>query len=552
MTALLIAMLSIAGLGQAAFALPTTGVLDTSFNSGGSGFTNGGVETTTVQSDGKVLVGGSFTSYNGTTVGRLVRLNTNGTIDTTFSNVGAGFSGTPSGVPSVFSILVLPDSSILVGGRFLNYNGTAVNHLVKLSSTGVLDPTFVTNVGTITGPVMNLTRLSTGDIIVAGQMSVFNSASVGAIAKISDSGVMNATFNTNIGTGFTYGAQGASLWSVAELDNGNLVIGGGYFDSLKGNPLSNIASISADGTPVSSFNTQLGAGAGGPVYSVKKQSTGKVVISGSFSTFKGIPAKNILRLNSDGSVDSSFNGGGTTGFNGAVAKMTLDANDKILIGQNGPIYTYNGTAATQILRLTVDGLVDTTFTGGTVGSSTLTSITIAPSGDAYVGGYFSAATYQGSSVTRFMRLSVQAPTISPASQTISSNVGSTVATTAYTAAGFSGALTYAISGNLPAGLTFDTNTGIISGVPTAELPATTYTITVSDGIQSATATIQLTVQAAAGGGGSGGGAGQNSSNSNLALTGSNNSQLFGYAGALATALIALGGVMVAARKFAKK
>ena len=105
----------------------TDGSVDGSFSIG-SGF-NSGVRGVAVQSDGKVLAGGQFTSYNGTSTNYIVRLNTDGSIDTSFS-VGSGFDNT------VWSIAVQSDGKVLVGGAFTSYNGNTAFYLAKLNIDG--------------------------------------------------------------------------------------------------------------------------------------------------------------------------------------------------------------------------------------------------------------------------------------------------------------------------------------------------------------------------------------------------------------------------------
>ena len=97
------------------------------------------------------------------------------------------------------------------------------------------------------------------------------------------------------------------------------------------------------------------------------------------------------------------------------------------------------------------------------------------------------------------------PALSPATQTLSGTAGTAITpTTAFTPAGLTAPITYSVSPDLPAGLTLDTSTGVISGTPTAEQSALTYTITADDGTFTATSDVTITV-AAAGGGGNGGG-----------------------------------------------
>jgi len=82
--------------------------------------------------------------------------------------------------------------------------------------------------------------------------------------------------------------------------------------------------------------------------------------------------------------------------------------------------------------------------------------------------------------------------IAPATQTPSLTVGEEMTpTTAFTPTGFTGTIVYSISPGLPGGLLFDTATGVISGTPTSAQASSNYTVTASDGTNSATATVSI-------------------------------------------------------------
>lgn len=88
--------------------------------------------------------------------------------------------------------------------------------------------------------------------------------------------------------------------------------------------------------------------------------------------------------------------------------------------------------------------------------------------------------------------------VTPAAQSVSGVVGTAIsATTAYTVTGISGTKVFVISPTLPAGLTMNSSTGVVSGTPTASSVASNYTVTVSDGATSATATITIAVSGTA-------------------------------------------------------
>ncbi|MFZ9807845.1 MAG: putative Ig domain-containing protein [Ilumatobacteraceae bacterium] len=88
--------------------------------------------------------------------------------------------------------------------------------------------------------------------------------------------------------------------------------------------------------------------------------------------------------------------------------------------------------------------------------------------------------------------------VTPAAQSVSGVVGTAIsATTAYTVTGISGTKVFVISPTLPAGLSINTSTGVVSGTPSAASVAANYTVTVSDGSTSATATITIAVSGTA-------------------------------------------------------
>lgn len=95
-----------------------------------------------IQSDGKAIIGG-MTQYQGTTVGYICRVNTNGTIDNTFNSGGVGFNAAASVNPiGPYSIKVQPDGKIVVGGNFTSYNGFTYNNIIRLNADGSIDTSF--------------------------------------------------------------------------------------------------------------------------------------------------------------------------------------------------------------------------------------------------------------------------------------------------------------------------------------------------------------------------------------------------------------------------
>jgi hypothetical protein len=139
--------------------------------------------------------------------------------------------------------------------------------------------------------------------------------------------------------------------------------------------------------------------------------------------------------------------------------------------------------------------VPVTFTN--VGSAALTDSSVSAS-TTNRGAMFKA-------VNASINVTNNPPALSPATQTLSGEVGTAITpTTVITPTGLTAPITYSVSPDLPAGLSLDTETGVISGTPETEQSALTYTITASDGTFNATADVTITVAAAGGGGGNSG------------------------------------------------
>jgi uncharacterized delta-60 repeat protein len=152
----------------------TAGALDTEFDTNtGTGF-DGNVEVIAIQSDGKIICGGGFTTFNGTTANDIVRLNPNGTLDTAFTtNIGTGFNDT------VLKIAIQSDGKIICGGFFSASNGVTIYNIVRLNADGTRDTTFTTNTGTgFNASVNSIAIQSDGKIICGGGFTIFNPTTI--------------------------------------------------------------------------------------------------------------------------------------------------------------------------------------------------------------------------------------------------------------------------------------------------------------------------------------------------------------------------------------
>jgi uncharacterized delta-60 repeat protein len=160
------------------------GAIDASFAPTGSGV-SGQVNTVVVQPDGKVLIGGSFTNYNGTTRNRIARLNVDGTLDMTF-NPTQGFNN------DVNSIALQSDGKIIVGGKFTSYEGLNAGRYVRLNADGTRDASFYEPLnGNLNNDVNVVVVLPSDEILIGGSFTALESSLFAPIIKLSASGLIS-------------------------------------------------------------------------------------------------------------------------------------------------------------------------------------------------------------------------------------------------------------------------------------------------------------------------------------------------------------------------
>ncbi len=123
--------------------LNADGTVDAGFDPPGAA--GGVINAMALQPDGKILIGGSFTSYSGVPRSGIARLNADGTLDTGY-DTGAGTNGT------VTSVAVRPDGQVLIAGTFTSYNGTAANNIALLSLPSPIPPVSVQVKALLEGP----------------------------------------------------------------------------------------------------------------------------------------------------------------------------------------------------------------------------------------------------------------------------------------------------------------------------------------------------------------------------------------------------------------
>lgn len=243
------------------------GTLDISFNpgSGGGGST---VTTLAAQRDGKVLLGGSL--WDGSTFRPLMRRNTNGSVD-------ASFVTTADSPPSVFT--QQPDGKILMSGNIATVNGTTTPKLVRLNLDGTLDSTFslVVANGAVTSEPRRLIVQPDGKILVGGNVQVrLNGSTVNVpLARLNANGTLDSAFTQKV-----HALAAGLTFADITLQTDGRVVGVGTF-TLATPSVVNAVRFKADGNV--DPDCFVISRPNGPAYAVAAQVNDNLLIGGRFS-----------------------------------------------------------------------------------------------------------------------------------------------------------------------------------------------------------------------------------------------------------------------------
>ncbi|MGA2177765.1 MAG: immunoglobulin domain-containing protein [Verrucomicrobiota bacterium] len=165
--------------------LNTDGTVDTVFSS----YPNGPVNAIAVQTDGKIVIGGAFTTVNGASRYRVARLNSDGSLDNVFQNGLNGASG------AVRCLEIQPDGKILIGGDFTSVNNTSCSFIGRLNTNGTLDTGFVSSPGA-NGSVYAIAVQPDGSVVIGGAFTAYASASLSHVARLYADGTRDTSFYT--------------------------------------------------------------------------------------------------------------------------------------------------------------------------------------------------------------------------------------------------------------------------------------------------------------------------------------------------------------------
>ncbi|MEI6607773.1 MAG: choice-of-anchor D domain-containing protein, partial [Verrucomicrobiota bacterium] len=306
-------------------ALAVPGDVESGFNP----LVNGEVASATLQPDGRILIGGAFTTVGGVARNRIARLNADGTLDTGFN---------PNANADVRGLMVQANGKILISGQFTTVSGVTHNRIARLNADGTLDNSFNP---TISDWVRNTQLQADGKIVIGGEFWTVNGVTRKYSARLNPNGTLDTGFNPN--------ANG-SVRSTAIQADGKILVGGDFTTVGGGIVTRNrIARFNADG----SLDTGFDPNAAGSVRSMVQQADGRLVIGGNFTTVGGVTRNRIARLNTDGSLDSGFDPNASDW----IRSVALQADGKIIIG--GFFFNVGGFPHNYVARLDNDAATQT-------------------------------------------------------------------------------------------------------------------------------------------------------------------------------------------------
>lgn len=298
------------------------GNLDTDFHTGNTGFNNN-VNDSELLPNGSIVFVGTFTSYNGTAVNRIVAVSPDGTIDTSFS-IGSGFNNT------VNAIERQSDGKLVAGGGFTTYNGVSSDRLIRLNTDGSKDTGY--SPSAFGGTPDNLKMLTDDSVVFLAQN----------LERFDNTGARESGWSGSSLTG---------TLEAVEFGGGKIYLGGNI-SQYGVDSIGYVARINLDGTLDTNYNPSGNTWTGTEVRDIKIVAGSNLMVVGPFTAYGGTSVSAIARLDLNGELLDMEDI--TTGFNAYPEKMAVASTNLFCVG-NATIY--NGVTVNNLCTITITGLL---------------------------------------------------------------------------------------------------------------------------------------------------------------------------------------------------
>ena len=422
---------------------------DTAFNTAVSAMIlNNQITDIDELADGRIAIAGSFTQPHAD----VALLDADGGLDTSFQ-VGAGIVDF-NDVRTVTARQVNGDTKILIGGNYTDNDSEGLTApwrgMDQLNADGSLDQSFRNNMRATVLPLRVQSQARSfavqpdGKVLVGGTFCEESSVpdENGSypctfrtnLLRLNSNGTLDSSFTSNTKTA-SWAADGGATPSVENVGlqpDGKIVVGGNF-----GAPGSGVARFNSDGTPDTTFNSQvlndnvLDGGIPGTNVEVALQSDGKIVAVGNFNTGT---LRSVARFNANGTADTAFNTNiGTTLSQKAALDLAIDSAGGILVAG---LFNNVNNGHDYVARFDSTGTLDTTFTPDIVGndlqSEGVWAIEVSASNRILVGGKW------GSDPRNYIQRYYGQPETPAAPSAVTATAGNGQATVSWTAPTFNG------------------------------------------------------------------------------------------------------------------
>lgn len=306
---------------------------------------NGGnspdVRCVALQADGKILLGGRFTSTNGAPARGLLRLYPDGTLDEDFQEPA---------IPAR-ALAMQPDGKLLVGTIGSSVEGDFTgNFLGRYTIAGAKDASFQPNVNS---NLHGICVQGDGRVAAVGQFYRVGGQERLYAARVNEAGSLDINFDAHLSSGVLQWA-----WAVTQQDDGKLILGGS-FSTVGGQAVPKLVRFQTNGSIDGNFSSSVFSAANctdcSSVDQIIPQPDGKLLISGAFKLLGGGGRTNLVRLNANGTLDSTF----VPQVSGRIDALQRDGKVLVEVATSG---------SRRLVRLHPDGSLDALFSVTLAGS----------------------------------------------------------------------------------------------------------------------------------------------------------------------------------------
>ncbi|MBI3417321.1 MAG: hypothetical protein HY043_18675, partial [Verrucomicrobia bacterium] len=390
-------------------------IFDPTFNP--NAYTLGGVSYLLSQPDGKLLLMGYFTNVNGVAKKYFARLNTDGSLDSSFgSSNGISFSGgfqtTPLLQPD--GKIILPLAPVFACCEIDIASLTNFSFLTRLNSDGLIDPDFKAPTGFLGATKLALQK----DSKILALVWIPSGPRSGAyrILRLDSNGTLDKAFDVTV-------TSASSVDTLAVQSDGSFLLAGSFYQNSASQKRS-LLRYFADGTLDTGFNTRRPDSELVYVNNLAVDAADRILLFGGYVDDNQRATSGIFRLNPDGTSDTSFVWEKSDNYSyGAALIPQLDG--KILTA--GYVGFRSGPPSRGIARFNSDGSRDQTFLPGVRTYEFLRGdpILIAPMPDGSVVVAEYQGDYQFTRISRFASNSVAVKYVGFSTTNIFANENST-------------------------------------------------------------------------------------------------------------------------------